>query len=223
MKIRVVLLIAVAAAFAVTVAPAMAFKEFVIKASKYPAGTGSETSKQVFKTSSGSLECSKSITVSGSEHEKELAMTVEAFDEECTAFGFAKAVVSTIESEYLPGGLVNIIKETTIKAALCLVLIPIQKGLGLLTYEDLKPEKGINIKGILKGITYISKGCLTTEKNTNGEASVEAVQTPRTDCILETLTQLTYLSESTGTRTQCTGTSPGFYRKAPAANAVSVN
>ncbi len=141
-------LVAMLALVAVSAASASAS---LFDASKVGKLTGKATKNQVFITKAGTVTC-KAIKVTASTVEplaSETQLAVVEY-EECTVFGFLEAKISPAHYLFMSNGTADLKAVETIEAPGCTVTVPIQSGLGTITYKD--SGEGIELEPNVTGI-----------------------------------------------------------------------
>jgi hypothetical protein len=142
--------------------------EFV--ASKAGTTTGKQKTFQKFETSSGIFECKKDTTEGSVTEGSQKTAIVKVQFLECTAFGFG-VNASIAEFEFNAEGTATIKKLVTMEVPLaaCEITLPTtgNNNLKAVTYKNL-PEGKLEIKSLLKGMTYGSTGGSCGEPGMNG-------------------------------------------------------
>ncbi len=142
--------------------------EFV--ASKTGTTKGKQTTVQKFETSAGVFECKKDTTEGSVTEGSQKTTIVKVQFKECAAFGFG-VNASVAEFEFSAEGTVTIKKLITMELPLaeCQITFPTtgNSGLKTVTYKNLTGGK-LELKSLLKGMTYNSTGGTCGESGTNG-------------------------------------------------------
>jgi hypothetical protein len=167
-KIKVsVLLAAVIAVFAVSVAPAVAGKDFVAKASLGQVKGKSVSANQIFKTEDGEVKCGTAEAAGLVTQLKAPSQELEFKYSKCKIIELPVTITQPKYTFYA-NGQVKLNSEVKIEAAGCKLIVPGQQKFGgeEIKYED----NGNNLKGkaIVKGIEYKGSGASCTHSNTNG-------------------------------------------------------
>jgi hypothetical protein len=142
--------------------------EFV--ASKAGATTGKHTTVQKFETNAGMFECKKEKSEGSVVAGSQKTTIVKVQFTECAAFGFG-VVASIAEFEFNAEGTATIKKLVTMEVPLgeCELTFPTtgNSGLKTVTYKNLTGGK-LEIKALLKGMTYGATGGVCGEPGANG-------------------------------------------------------
>jgi hypothetical protein len=174
LKIKIgVLLAAVIAVFAVSIAPAMALKNFQAKPGS---GTikGKTVGNQIFKTKFGEVVC-ETAEASGKvtqmkTTEQELEFKYPASS--CKIFGFVAVSISQEKYTFHINGEVKLNNEVKVESAGCKLIV--EAGQTFSGEQVKYKNNGNNLKGEAKttGVKYIGKGSTCEskgEKSSNGE------------------------------------------------------
>jgi hypothetical protein len=166
-----VLLAAVIAVFAVSVAPAMAFNNFVAKAGMGQI-KGKSIGNQIFKTGSNpEVKCSLA-EASGkvlAEKVTEQSLAFKYPVNSCLVGSFIPVSITEEQYTFYINGQVKLNNEVKVEASNCKLVVPGNQkfGLGSVTYGN----NGLNLKGEakVKGIEYKGTGFTCPNSGTNGE------------------------------------------------------
>jgi hypothetical protein len=165
---RVKAALATILSFAGLAAGSASAHEFV--ASKAGKTTGKQLTAQTFETSGGVFECKKETSEGSVAAGSQKTTIVGVHFLECTAFGFV-VIASLAEFEFNAEGTVTIKKLVTMEIPLgeCEMTFPTtgNSNLKTVTYKNLTGGK-LEIKPVLKKMTYGSTGGLCGEPGANG-------------------------------------------------------
>lgn len=142
--------------------------EFV--ASKAGTTTGKQANVQKFETNAGVFECKKATSEGSVTEGPQKTAIVKVQFLECAAFGFG-VNASIAEFEFNAEGTATIKKLVTMEIPLggCEITLPTTGNANLktVTYKNLAGGK-LEIKSLLKGMTYGATGGVCGEPGTNG-------------------------------------------------------
>jgi hypothetical protein len=172
-KVKIgVLLAAVIAVFAVSVAPAMAFKNFVAKAGMGQI-KGKSLTTQVFTTKFGTIECKVANASGAVTAEKtttqELEFKYPTAAKNCLIFGFVEATISPEKYTFNINGEVTLNNEVKVETTGCKLIVG--AGQNFAANQVKYKNNGNNLKGLaaVKGIKYVGKGSTCEGSAENGE------------------------------------------------------